>query len=242
MLDASNVAVGSVLQQKCHGIRHPIAFFSKRWQPSEVKYSTFGRELLAIYLSIHHFSHYLEGRFYVETDHKPLTHALSSSPNHYSPRETRHLDFISQFTTDIRHVHGKQNPVANSLSRIDNHAHSTPTTIDFSLIAQAQHNDPELILMRASSSLQFQDFPLPFSSSTILCDVITSTPCPYIPSSFRPIVFASLHNLSHPGIRAIQKLLTECFVWPGISKDVRQWTCSCTHCQKAKVTCQQLLL
>ena len=237
MVDASNVAVGSVLQQKRHGIWHPIAFFSKRLQPSEVKYSTFGRELLAIYLSIRHFRHYLEGRtFYVETDHKPLTHALSSSPDRYSPRETRHLDFISQFTTDIRHIHGKQNPVADALSRVDIHALSTPTMIDFNLIAQAQHNDPALTSLRASSSLRLQDFPLPFSSGTILCDVTTSTPRPYIPPSFRPAVFASLHNLSHPGIRATQKLLTERFVWPGINKDVRQWTRSCTHCQKAKVT------
>ena len=114
---------------------------------------------------------------------------------------------------------------------------STPTIIDFSLIAQAQHNDPELTSLRASSSLHLQDFPLPFPSDTTFCDVTTSTPHPYIPSSFRPTVFASLHNLSHPGIRATQKLLTERFVWPGINKDAHQWTCSCTHCQKAKVTC-----
>ena len=99
-----------------------------------------------------------------------------------------------------------------------------------------KHNDPELTSLCASSSLRLQDFPLPFSSSTILCDVTTSTSHLYIPSSFRPAVFASLHNLSHPGICATQKLLTEHFVWPGINKDVRQWTRSCTHCQKAKVT------
>ena len=237
MVDASNVAVGSVLQQKRHGIWHPIAFFSTRLQPSEVKYSTFGRELLAIYLSIRHFCYYLEGRtFYVETDHKPLTHALSSSPDRYSSRETHHLDFVSQFTTDIWHIHSKQNPVADALSRVKIHALSTPAIIDFSLIAQAQLNDPELTSLRSSSSLHLQDFPLPFSSGTILCVVTTSTSPPYIPSSFRPTVFASLHNLLHPGICATQKLLTERFVWPGISKDGRQWTRSCIHCQKANVT------
>eukprot|EP00795_Rhopilema_esculentum_P012967 gene12967-biopygen3123 len=69
MVDASNVAVGGVLQQHIQGHWQPISFFSKRLQPAEVKYSTFGRELLAIYLSIRHFRHYLEGReFYVLTD------------------------------------------------------------------------------------------------------------------------------------------------------------------------------
>ena len=62
MTDASNIAVGSVLQQHITGIWHPVSFFSKRLQPAEAKYSTFSREILAIYLSIRHFRHFLEGR------------------------------------------------------------------------------------------------------------------------------------------------------------------------------------
>ena len=82
MVDASKVAVGGVLHQCIDGIWQPISFFSKRLKPAERKYSTFGRELLAVYLAIHHFRHNLEGRhFTVKTDHKPLTHALSASPD-----------------------------------------------------------------------------------------------------------------------------------------------------------------
>eukprot|EP00794_Sanderia_malayensis_P012349 gene12349-biopygen9847 len=43
MVDASNVAVGGVLQQKINDVWHPISFFSKRLQPAETRYSTFGR-------------------------------------------------------------------------------------------------------------------------------------------------------------------------------------------------------
>ena len=86
MVDASNVAMGGVLQQLVSHTWHPISFFSKRLQPAETKYSTFSHELLSIYLSIRHFHHVLEGReFYVLTDHKLLTHALSSSSSRYSP-------------------------------------------------------------------------------------------------------------------------------------------------------------
>lgn len=35
--------------------------------------------------------------------HKPLTFAFSSCPDHYSSQEIQHLDFISQYTTDIKH-------------------------------------------------------------------------------------------------------------------------------------------
>ena len=51
----------------------------------------------------------------------------------------------------------------------------------------------------------------------------------------RRTVFKSLHDLSHPGVRATQKLITSRFVWPGINSDVRRWTRSCIQCQRAKV-------
>ena len=79
MTDASDMAVGAVLQQYIHGQWHPISFFSRALQPAETRYSTFDRELLAIYLAIRHFRYFLEGRnFYVLTDHKPLVYALSA--------------------------------------------------------------------------------------------------------------------------------------------------------------------
>ena len=103
MTDASDVAVGGVLQQLVGDSWQPIAFYSHKLLHAETKYSAFGRELLAIYLTIKYFRHMLEGRtFCVYTDHKPLIHAFNAKPDRHSPREIRHLDFISQFTTDLR--------------------------------------------------------------------------------------------------------------------------------------------
>jgi len=88
-------------------------------KPAETRYSTFDRELLAVYLAIKHFHHFLEGRqFYVLTDHKPLVHALTSHSDRRSPWQARHMDYISQFTTDMGHVRGTDNAVADALSRI----------------------------------------------------------------------------------------------------------------------------
>ena len=44
-----------------------------------------------------------------------------------------------------------------------------------------------------------------------------------------------LHSLAHPGIRATQRLVTQCYVWFGINADIRQWAHSCLQCQRAKV-------
>ena len=77
-----------------------------------MRYSTFGRELLAAYLAVNHFRRALEGRqFTLLTDHQPLTYALKTSSDKRSPRKIRQLDFLSVFTTDIRHIKGKQNKV-----------------------------------------------------------------------------------------------------------------------------------
>ena len=101
MTDASDIAAGAVLQQFRKGNWTPLAYFSKKLTTTEMKYSTFDRELLAIYLAVKHFRYFVEGRiFHVITDHKPLTYSLSTNSNRYSPRQIRHLDFISQYTTD----------------------------------------------------------------------------------------------------------------------------------------------
>ena len=115
--DASNVAVGAVLAQEENGVARPLGFFSKKLSSAELKYSAFDKELLALYLAVHHFRHHLEGRKFVAwTDHKPLIGAISSTVDR-SPRQTRHLSFIAEFTTDIRHVPGLSNVVADQLSR-----------------------------------------------------------------------------------------------------------------------------
>ena len=50
--DASNSAVGGVLEQFIDGQWKPISFFSKKLCNAELNYSTFDRELLAIYLTV----------------------------------------------------------------------------------------------------------------------------------------------------------------------------------------------
>ena len=70
--------------------------------------------------TVKHFRYLLEGQpFTLFTDHKLLIYAFKQNPAKASPRQFRHLDFIGQFTTDIQHVSGIENVVADTLSRID---------------------------------------------------------------------------------------------------------------------------
>ena len=73
-------------------------------------------------------------------------------------------------------------------------------------IADAQHNDPELVRWSslASSSLHLKPMPLPQSDKTIICDWSTDIARPFVPEAFRCQVFDALHSLSHPGIREVE--------------------------------------
>lgn len=118
--DASNHAMGAVLEQLQNQQRKPLRFFSKKLSQAQQKYSTYDRELLAIYSSLKFFRHLVEGRdVTILTDHKPLQYAFLQASDKSSERQKRQLDFISQITTKIIHVAGKENTITDALSRID---------------------------------------------------------------------------------------------------------------------------
>ena len=175
MVDASDGAIGGVVQEFKDNAWQPISFFSRKLLPAEMRYSTFGRELLAVYLTIKHFRYMLDGRhFCVFTDHKPLIHAFRVRPDRHNPREIRHLAYISQFTTDMRQVNGTDNVVADVFSRPDSNALHTDTQIDFGIIAQAQQNDYELQTLLNSNQppgMALQKVPLVATCREIVCDV-----------------------------------------------------------------------
>ncbi|CAH8578282.1 unnamed protein product [Schistosoma bovis] len=233
-VDASDSAIGGVLQQWVNNSWQPLAFFSRRLLDTESRYSTFGRELLAMYCAVRHFQHYIEGReFTLFTDHKPLTFSLSSPSDKYSPRESRQLDYISQFTSDIQHVSGANNVVADALSRIT--SLNSFQGIDLLKLAELQKEDSDLQHELSSTTLKLRIKQMGTGKETLLCDTSTGRDRPIVPKHYRRNVFNTLHKLSHPGVRATIKLIAERFCWPGMNKDVREWARSCVSCQKSKV-------
>ena len=75
--DASDIAIGAVLEQQVEEHWQPLAFFSRQLNKAERNYSTIDPELLGIHSAILHFGYFLEGRdFTVYTDHKPIVAAI----------------------------------------------------------------------------------------------------------------------------------------------------------------------
>ncbi|XP_076256094.1 uncharacterized protein LOC143193654 [Rhynchophorus ferrugineus] len=110
--DASDYCIGVAQQQRVGDLWKTLGLFSRKLNQAECKYNA------------------------------PQTaDILIPSENSTSPRQFRHLDFISQFTTDIRHISGQDNIVADAPSRIDE---ITSPAVNFEALAASQERDEEL--------------------------------------------------------------------------------------------------
>ncbi|ROT72546.1 Gag-Pol polyprotein [Penaeus vannamei] len=176
-VDASDTAIGAVLQQR------------------------------QAYSAVRHFQPYMEAKeFHILTDHKPLTFALHSRTRRQSPREERHLDYISQFTTDIHHIRARTK-VADALSRVTIAAAThADDAVDYHLVSSEQRQDASMIpLIEGQISLSLERIKITNSRDDLLCDVSLGYPRPYIPPSLRRRFFDAYHQ--HRGIRTTQHLI-----------------------------------
>ena len=119
--DASDKAVGSCLMQ-CDGdgIDRPVCYYSKKLNKHQLNYSTIEKEALALILSLKHFSVYLDNPSHVitvYTDHDPLR--FLSKMRNSNQRLMRWFLAMQEYNLDIRHIRGKDNVIADALSRIE---------------------------------------------------------------------------------------------------------------------------
>ena len=115
--DASVVGLGAVLSVQRDGEELPVAFYSRKLQPRERRYSATELEGLAVVDSVRHFDAYLVTHpFVVETDHKALE--FLNSANHTNGRLPRWAMRLEPFTFQIRYRAGHLNANADALSRL----------------------------------------------------------------------------------------------------------------------------
>lgn len=235
-VDASDFAAGASLEQFVDDHWQPLGFYSEKFNDAQKKYSTFDRELTAIYMAIKYFRHHLEERqFKILTDHRPITGAMNKKSDNYTARQTRQLDFISQFTTDIEHVSGVLNVVPDAMSRVmEITLHSS---IDYAEIARQQKCDDELKILMSSNntSLQLKMLLPPKVPVAMICDTSQASVRPYVPLNCRDQVLRTIHEPVHPGVKGTVSLATKSFVWPDIRKDAAKFVKFCLDCQLNKV-------
>ena len=153
-------------------------------------------------------------------------------------RRSRQIEYISQYTTDIRHISGSSNVVADALSRLDIGA--IEATVTPQIIASEQQEDAEIQQFRKNEDGKYEIRDVSYDPSnlnTILtCIVHNGILKPVVPKNLRKRLFQQIHGLSHPGVKATISLLRNKYFWPKMINDIRKWTKFCLKCQLNKVT------
>jgi hypothetical protein len=176
--DASQFAIGAVLsQQKENGLQ-PIAYMSHKMNAAERNYPTHEQELLAVVRALQDWRYYLLGSAHtttIITDHDSLKH-LHTQP-HLSKRQLRWIEQLHDYSLEIKHQAGKQNVVADALSRRIDHEEQT-AAVDLlssaalpSISQQNQHTSAETT---AAASLHLHAVGITSVSAESLVDDIRS--------------------------------------------------------------------
>ena len=123
-VDACSTGVGAVLLQPNCEIEEPdltallpVAYFSRKFNETQQRWSTVEQELYAIVASLLHFSTYLRGHHPVTvlTDHMPLSF-LERAKLH-NKKLLRWSFILQEYNLKIKHIPGKSNILADALSR-----------------------------------------------------------------------------------------------------------------------------
>ena len=96
----------------------------------------------------------------------------------------------------------------------------TSSSLGYAAIAASQSGDAELDKILLKTALKMKKLTLPGTKVALYAEFFIDADRLYLPQRHRSQAFRQLHDLSHPGIRASQHLMTSRFIW----EDVRLWT------------------
>jgi hypothetical protein len=110
--DASGIGIGGVLLQEG---KH-VAYFSKKLNGPYLNYSVYDKELYALVRVLEVWQHYLFPKeFVIHSDHEALKYLKSQGK--LNCRHAKWIEFIEMFPYVVKHKRGKDNIVADALSR-----------------------------------------------------------------------------------------------------------------------------
>lgn len=262
--DGSSLAISAILSQEVDGVLKPIAYASKKLTQQECKYSTYEIECYAAIFGMERFRLYLQHtKFLLLTDNSALAWILKQDKQ--LGRLGRWLIRLMSFQFVTRHVAGKDNYLADALSRLyhdDNELGeldkndetkneelelsfiNTLKMTDFPLaftdIRQHQEKDPILSEIIKKIEDNIDQFPYSISNKVLVFKLRKEDKLKIvIPKILVPVIFKYYHESvigAHLGVsKTIGKIL-ENFYWLNMRKDIIYLVKSCMVCGESKPT------
>ena len=237
--DASGFAIGAALCQDHGNGLQPCAYISRKMNDHERNYPVHEQELLAIIHALREWRHYLHGsQFTVLTDHRSLQY-IQTQPN-LSARQVRWVEFLAQFDFVVQYRSGKENHVADALSRRpDHHISTMESTVSVTDTLQeeikaAYQNDKEAKTILAKGK---------HPKYVVRDGLIYYGERLYIPddAGIRTKILLEYHDTpvnGHLGEwKTLAKVARHCY-WPNMRSTVQEYIRSCDSCQRNKATHQ----
>jgi hypothetical protein len=225
--DVSGEGIGAVLMQK----RHPLAYESRKLRRPELLYNIYDKEMLVIMHALAKFRQYLVGaRFVVKSDHNSLKYLLEQKD--LNERQQKWVSRIHAYDFDIEFVKGKNNVVADALSR-------RPSI--FSMIGVSVDWKDHLVMEYAKDQFacQLWDGKVQDDNFKVMNDLIYYKDRIFLVpgSTFKAKVLQAYHDspmAGHQGINKTYRQVRERFSWKGLKEDVIKHAKECTTCQENK--------
>jgi reverse transcriptase-like protein/integrase-like protein/chromodomain-containing protein len=253
--DASDYAIGAVIVQlDDQGRKRPVLFYSRKLLPAERNYSTPDKELLAIVQTLKKFRHYLQGTKYpviVKTDHQNLkTFTTTKTLN---GRQARWAEELCAYDFVIEHIKGKENVVADALSRRSDYRDKETKETETSLLINKgenmivntikmitlENNDESLLNKIKDESKKMND------NEALEKDekgYLKFKGLIFVPKNLENEVLQAHHDGAehgHPGIARVMEKVQRSFYFPGMYRKTKKYLAMCEACNRNKHTRQK---
>ncbi|KAK1602092.1 hypothetical protein QYE76_017135 [Lolium multiflorum] len=228
--DASGLGIGGVLMQN----GKPVAYYSEKLDGARLNYPIYDKELYALVRVLEVWQHYLWPReFIIHSDHESLKYLKSQHT--LNKRHAKWVEFIESFPYVIKYKKGKDNVVADALSR---KLTLLLTRLDFHVLGLDEIKEQYAsdtffgpIFAKCSIEKGIDDFYLHqgfLFKGNKLCVPM---------SSLRLLLLQESHGgglMGHFGREKTYAMLSTHYYWPRMYRDVERLCRRCTTCLQAK--------
>jgi len=227
--DASGIGIGGVLMQQ----GKPVAYFSEKLGGAQLNYSVYDKELYALVRVLETWQHYLWPKeFVIHSDHEALKYLKGQAK--LNRRHAKWVEFIETFPYIVKYKKGKDNVVADALSRkIVLLNQLEVKVLGLESLKDMYKDDPEFsepyTHCKDGKGLEKYHMHDGFLfRANKLC----------VPnSSVRLLLLQESHGgglTGHFGQKKTYELLGDHFYWPKMRRDVIRFVERCITCHKAK--------